>query len=80
MRSQGDIANAKKKRVNDGYEFRARLAQSKLLILQGVEALKKQQFDDALALFDKLPSNFLIFRPATTTGATPRVEARTSQH
>ena len=35
------------------HEFRARLAQSKLLILQGVEALKKQQFDDALALFQK---------------------------
>ena len=35
------------------HDFRARLAQSKVLILQGVEALKKQKFDDALALFQK---------------------------
>src|SRR5881398_2034235 len=34
-------------------EFRARLAQSKYLILQGVDALNQQKLDDALALFQK---------------------------
>src|SRR2546429_1661477 len=33
--------------------FRSRLAQAKLLILQGVEALKKQELDAAQTLFQK---------------------------
>ena len=35
------------------HEFRARLAQAKLLILQGVGALKEQRFDHALASFQQ---------------------------
>jgi len=35
------------------HDFRTRLAQSKSLILQGVEALKQQKLDDALASFQK---------------------------
>ena len=35
------------------HEFRARLAQAKLLIVQGVDALKKQQLDEALTFFQK---------------------------
>ena len=55
LRSQGDTSNAKKEadELTGLHDFRARLAQSKLLILQGVEALKKQKFDDALALFQQ---------------------------
>ena len=55
LRSQGDVANAKKEadELTGLHDFRARLAQSKLLILQGVEALKKQKFDDALGLFQR---------------------------
>ncbi len=45
LRSQGDTAASHKEldELNALHEFRARLAQAKLLILQGVEALKKQQ-------------------------------------
>src|SRR5258707_893662 len=55
LHSQGDTGNAKKEldELSGLREFRTRLAQSKLLILQGVDALKKQKFDDALALFQK---------------------------
>ena len=55
LRSQGDAGSAKKEldELSGLHEFRSRLAQSKLLILQGVDALKKQKFDDALALFQK---------------------------
>ncbi len=51
LRSQGDAGSAKKEldELSGLHEFRSRLAQSKLLILQGVDALKKQKFDDALA-------------------------------
>src|SRR5215467_2547022 len=34
-------------------EFRATLAQTKLLIIQGVDALKQQKLDEALSLFQK---------------------------
>ena len=55
MRSQGDAGRAKQEldELTGLHEFRARLAQSKLLVLEGVEALKKQRLDDALALFQK---------------------------
>src|SRR5450755_2740930 len=55
LHSQGDTGNAKKEldELSGLHEFRTRLAQSKLLILQGVDALKKQKLDDALALFQK---------------------------
>src|SRR5712672_1438989 len=53
--AQGDPNSAKKEldELSGLHEFRTRLAQSKMLILQGVEALKKQKLDDALALFQK---------------------------
>ena len=55
LRAQGDSAASHKEldEVNALHEFRAHLAQAKLLILQGVEALKKQQLDEALNLFQK---------------------------
>src|SRR5260370_38346863 len=55
LRAQGP-ARARKKELDDLnalHEVRARLAQSKYLTLQGVEALKLQKLDDALALFQK---------------------------
>ncbi len=53
LRTQGDATNAKKEldELSGLHEFRARLAQSKLLILQGVDTLKQQKFDEAVALF-----------------------------
>src|SRR5206468_8040589 len=55
LRSQGDPSSAKKEldELSGLREFRTRLAQSKLLILKGVDALKQQKFDDALAQFQK---------------------------
>ena len=55
LRSQGDTAAAHKEldELNKLHEFRTRLAQSKLLILQGVDALKKQQLDEAQNFFQK---------------------------
>ena len=55
LRSQGDTAAAHKEldELNGLHEFRTRLAQAKLLILQGVDALKKQQLDEALNFFQK---------------------------
>jgi len=55
LRAQGETSAAKKELddLNALHEFRARLAQSKYLTLQGVEALKQQKLDDALALFQK---------------------------
>src|SRR2546430_3112446 len=53
LHAQGEIGAAQRE-LNDLsalQEFRARLAQAKYLILQGVEALKQQKLDDALALF-----------------------------
>ena len=55
LRSQGDTGGAKKElnELSGLHEFRSRLAQSKLLIVQGVDALKKQKFDEALSSFQK---------------------------
>ena len=55
LRAQGktDAAQKELDELNGLHEFRARLAQSKLLILQGVDALKQQRLDDALSLFQK---------------------------
>src|SRR4029077_21038402 len=55
LHKQGDAGNSQKEldELNGLHEFRARLAQSKMLILQGVDTLKKQQYDEALALFQK---------------------------
>ena len=39
--------------LNGLHEFRTRLAQPKLLILQGVDALKQEKFDSALERFQK---------------------------
>src|SRR5207249_3993822 len=55
LHAQGETGAAQRE-LNDLsalQEFRARLAQAKYLILQGVEALKQQKLDDALALFQK---------------------------
>src|SRR5207248_89373 len=55
LRAQGKTAAAQKEldELNALHEFRSRLAQSKYLILQGVEALKQQKLDDALRLFQQ---------------------------
>src|SRR5262249_16159388 len=55
LRSQGDTGSAQKEltELSGLHDFRARLAQSKMLILQGVDALKKKKIDDALGLFQK---------------------------
>src|SRR5947209_3786483 len=55
LRSQGDASSAKKEldELSGLHELRTRLAQSKLLIVQGVDALKQQKLDQALALFQK---------------------------
>ena len=55
MRSQGDASSAKKEldELSGLHELRTRLAQSKLLIVQGVDALKQQKLDQALSLFQK---------------------------
>ena len=71
LRAQGETAAAQKqlKELEELHQFRARLAQSKLLILQGVDALKQEKLDDALALFQKsveqspeLPTGTLLSR------------------
>src|SRR5260370_14819947 len=53
LRAQGKTAAAKKEldEMSALHEFRWRLAQSKMLTLQGVAALKQQKLDDAQALF-----------------------------
>ena len=55
LRSQGDASSAKKEldELSGLHELRTRLAQSKLLIVQGVDALKQQKLDQALSLFQK---------------------------
>src|SRR5262249_38312196 len=55
LRSQGKSEAGQKEldELNALHEFRARLAQAKMLTLQGVEALKREKFDDALSLFRK---------------------------
>jgi superkiller protein 3 len=55
LRAQGQADAGKKEldQLNPLHDFRANLAQAKLLILRGVEALKNQKLDDALALFQK---------------------------
>src|SRR6202011_2082330 len=55
LRAQGDTDGAQKELQDLGglKAFRARLAQTKYLILQGVEALKQQKLDDPQALFQK---------------------------
>jgi len=55
LRAQGQAGPAQKEMedLKGLQEFRARLAQAKLLIIQGVEALKKEQFANALEMFQK---------------------------
>ncbi|PYV61323.1 MAG: hypothetical protein DMG97_43510, partial [Acidobacteria bacterium] len=55
LRAQGETGAAQKELddLNALHEFRVRLAQSKYLTLQGVDALKQQKLDDALTLFQK---------------------------
>ena len=55
LRSEGETAKAKQElnELDALHEFRERLAQSKLLILQGVDALKQQKVDEALRLFQE---------------------------
>src|SRR5262249_22709982 len=55
LRAQGksDVGQKELDQLNALHEFRARLAQSKMLILQGVDALKHDKPDDALPLFQK---------------------------
>ncbi|MGC2480836.1 MAG: tetratricopeptide repeat protein, partial [Candidatus Sulfotelmatobacter sp.] len=55
LRAQGKTGAAQKemKEISALDEFRARLAEAKLLILQGVQALEEQRLDDALASFQK---------------------------
>ncbi|HVI78022.1 MAG TPA: tetratricopeptide repeat protein, partial [Candidatus Acidoferrum sp.] len=55
LHKQGDVETAQKevKELSGLHDFRARLAQSKMPILQGVDALKNQKLDDALALFQR---------------------------
>jgi superkiller protein 3 len=52
-RGKTDAAQKEMSEIRGLHEFRARLAQAKLLILQGVGALKEQRFDDALASFQQ---------------------------
>src|SRR5882724_8925902 len=55
LRAQGETGAAQKQLddLNALHEFRVRLAQSKYLTLQGMDALKQQKLDDALTLFQK---------------------------
>jgi len=55
LRAQGDTAAAHKElaEINGLHNFRLRLSASKLLIMQGVEALKKNDLDSAMELFQK---------------------------
>ena len=84
LHNQGDASNSEKElaELKGLHEFRARLAQSKLLILQGVDALKKQQFDEAIALFQKsaeltpeLPTSY-YYLGLTWEGKNDAVRAR----
>ncbi|PYX51046.1 MAG: hypothetical protein DMG79_04355, partial [Acidobacteria bacterium] len=67
LRAQGDANSAKKEfdELSGLHEFRTRLAQSKLLIVRGVDELKQQKLDEAISLFQKsveltpeLPTSF----------------------
>src|SRR5262249_36013786 len=55
LRSQGKSEAGQKEldQLSGLHEFRARLAQSKMLILHGVDALKRDKPDEALPLFQK---------------------------
>src|SRR5262249_18283089 len=55
LRSQGKSEAGQKEldEISALREFRARLAQAKMLTLQGVDALKREKFDDAAGLFHK---------------------------
>jgi tetratricopeptide (TPR) repeat protein len=55
LRAQGDATAAHKEldELNGLHSFRTHLAQAKLLTLQGVDALKKQQLDEALNFFQQ---------------------------
>src|SRR5262249_26345397 len=55
LHAQGQTEAGQKEldEINGLHEFRARLAQAKLLILKGVEALKQQHLDDAQASFQQ---------------------------
>src|SRR4030095_16381094 len=55
LRSQGKSEAGQKEldELNALHKFRARLAQSKMLTLQGVDALKREKFDAAISLFEK---------------------------
>src|SRR6516165_2498405 len=59
LRSQGDTEAAHKElnELSELRKFRARLAQSKLLILQGVDALKQNQLDNAQSFFEQAIDN-----------------------
>jgi tetratricopeptide (TPR) repeat protein len=55
LRAQRQMGAAEKelRELKGLHDFRRRLAQAKLLTLQGVDALKQQKFDDALSLFQQ---------------------------
>src|SRR5262249_61362403 len=55
LHAQGQTDAGKKEldEINGLHEFRARLAQAKLLILKGVESLKQQRLDEAQASFQQ---------------------------
>ena len=66
LRTQGDSAGDHEEldQLNELQSFRAHLAQAKLLIVQGVESLKKQQLDDALSFFQQA----IVQSPELPTG------------
>src|SRR5437667_10841731 len=55
LRTQGDANSAKKEfdELSGLHECRTRLAQSKLLIVQGVDALRQPRLDAAVPLFQQ---------------------------
>jgi superkiller protein 3 len=75
-RGKTDAAQKEMSEIRGLHEFRNRLAQAKLLILQGVGALKEQRFDDALASFQQSIEKGPNCRPAITTWVS-RGSART---
>ena len=78
LRAQGQTASAKKEidEVKALHDFRTRLAQSKQLILQGVEALKQEQFSKAGDLFRPPPRRAPRIRSASTIWASPSAARR----
>ena len=80
LRSQGDPEAAHKElnELSDLREFRARLAQAKLLILRGVDALKQGQLDQARDLFQQAINEAPNFPPAITIWASPGNGNKTS--